>query len=315
MKKFIFFLLFLFAFMSLTQGIFAQESDEQETETDNLAQELTGLVPVFPETTPGLIWVEGEQAVITNFANEAVLDYSSSGQRTLQLNRFTELPGNASFFAEYGVYVPEDGIYELWYGGTPAGPDDILLPSYASPFDLYVNGKLVKRVNRESINVVQGYTPNNYWNRVLPIRFNAGSHRIRFEIRDKRRFDGKFLFFLDAFFLINQERFDPSQGYVPPVFPETRSSRDIDNPFQSLAEYELQLKNAPSDIPLHIRVANVYSMVGDYANAIKTLTKAQLLDPESKDVLLLLSKNYIWRGEVERGLNTYLEYLKINPLG
>ena len=51
--------------ISLVAPLFAQASQK--------------LDPVFPAVAPGLIYLEGEDAVSTNFAKEPTLDYASSG--------------------------------------------------------------------------------------------------------------------------------------------------------------------------------------------------------------------------------------------
>ena len=90
--------------------------------------------PLFPRANRDLVFVEGEDAVSTNFNKEPILNYAASGSRTLQLNRITGLQAGAAFFADFVFYVEEEGVYELWYGGTPPGPREELYPAYASPF-------------------------------------------------------------------------------------------------------------------------------------------------------------------------------------
>jgi len=100
----------------------------------------TGRVePVFPPETPGFAWVEAEDAVSTNFAREATLEYSASQSRILRLNREADAPG-APFYAEYAVLVEEGGSFRLYLAGTLPGPADELLPSYGSPVSVSVDG-------------------------------------------------------------------------------------------------------------------------------------------------------------------------------
>jgi hypothetical protein len=75
------------------------DAGEQETQAPEQLVDSSGIV--YPKEQPGLIYVEAEDAVSTNFAQQAILDYSSSGQRMLQLNRFTALGAGQRYFAEY----------------------------------------------------------------------------------------------------------------------------------------------------------------------------------------------------------------------
>ena len=59
----------------------------QEGEGEALIAPEQKVEPVFPEENEALIFIEGEDAVSTNFTNEPILNYSCSKFRTLQLNR------------------------------------------------------------------------------------------------------------------------------------------------------------------------------------------------------------------------------------
>ena len=93
------------------------------------SQEATKVDPVFGQENKNLVFVEGENAVSTNFATQPILNYSCSGSQTLQLSRTTALQSGAPFYAEFAFYIETPGTYELWYGGTPSGPKDDLSPS------------------------------------------------------------------------------------------------------------------------------------------------------------------------------------------
>ena len=59
-----------------------EESEEsEETSAAPVAEQLQQAV--FPAENPDLVFIEGEDAVTTNFANEAILNYSCSSSRAL----------------------------------------------------------------------------------------------------------------------------------------------------------------------------------------------------------------------------------------
>jgi tetratricopeptide (TPR) repeat protein len=316
--KFAFFVL-LTAVTVLSSPLWAQEAiDEDQTaegaEAEALVAPETKVEPVFPEGNEALIFIEGEDAVSTNFTNEPILNYSCSKFRTLQLNRRTGLQGGRSFYATFVLYVEEPGEYELWYGGTPPGPADEFLPSYASPFSLSLDGGEPLAVNRESISVVEQYAPSYYWNYVGDIPLEAGQHTVDFQVGYTRDYDGKFYFYLDCFFLVKKQAATAlDKGPLPAVFPRDMRDRSIDTPFKPLEEYQIVIRDNPDDLSGYLEIAQIYSLVGDYLNALKYMKRAALLDPENIEVQLLTAKNQIWKGDVSEGLKTYRSLLLLDP--
>ncbi len=271
------------------------------------------IMPEYPEETPGLVFVEGESAVSTNFANEPTLNFGCSGSRTLQLSRTTGLHGGRPFFAEYVFYVPEEGTYEFWYGGTPPGPREDIYPSFASPFSYTLDGNQPVQVYREEMTVVEGYAPGYYWCVVDEIRLQPGSHKIRFEISEQRRYDARYYFYLDALFFFQSGTDLDSLGELPDRFPKSPDERGIDNPFRSIATYENFIRENPDNVAAYIELSLVYSLIGDYVNAVKYLRRASLIEPDNTEIQLLTAKNRIWRGDVAEGLAAYRKLLENDP--
>ncbi|NOY07648.1 MAG: hypothetical protein GXP33_02270 [Spirochaetes bacterium] len=268
----------------------------------------------FPKENPNIIFVEGEDAVSTNFNKEPTLNYSCSGRRTLQLNRASGLQGGASFYADYVFYVPEGGEYELWYGGTPPGPKDDLYPSFVSPFKYTIDNKKTVDRYREDITVVENYAPSYYWNIFGDEKLKAGIHKIRFEVNQKRRYDNRFYFYLDNFFLIRKENGRLIKGSpLPDVFPKNMENRTINFPFRSIDDYLIIIREKSDNPQPLIELSLIYTLIGDYLNALKYLKRASLLAPDNFNILLLIAKNRIWRGDVSIGLKKYRELLKKNP--
>lgn len=270
--------------------------------------------PIYPAEQKGLVYWEAEDAVATNFNKEATLDYNSSGQRMLQLNSATGLYQGAAYFAEYMVSIPEDGTYEFWYGGLPVGPKDELKASYASPFSLILDGAAPLEVFRENINVVERYSIINHWCRfTTPIKLTKGPHKIRLEVKDKRRFDGKFYLFLDALFFLKTPSSEMGKNLLPPLFPQNLNNRSIDNPYLTLAQYEAKIQAAPKVVANYVDIAQVYTLLGDYTNALKYLNQAKILSPDDPELLLLVAKNKIWSRELDDGFQVFKTYLSRKP--
>lgn len=271
------------------------------------------LEPVFPNENSALIYIEGEDAVSTNFANQAVSNYGCSGFRSVQLSRNTGLQAGAAFYAEFVFYAEEDGDYEFWYGGTPPGPADDLNPSYASPFSYSLDDGELKAVYREDIQVIEGYTPSYYWNKISVENLSAGPHRLRIEVSEKRRYDGRYYFYLDSLFFINKEKQAEIAENRPAVFPSVLESTAIDRPFLTINDYKSYIDKNPDDGSALIELSLVYSLLGDYQASLKTLSKAMALNASDPYPIVLAAKNRLWKGDVNESLALYERALSVDP--
>ena len=266
---------------------------------------------IVPQRDPNLIFVEGEDAISTNFARGPILNYDCSGFRTLQLNQSASLSGNSVYFADFAFYADSTGTYELWYGGTPPANKDEAQVSYASPFNLVLDKTSTFEIYRDSVHVVENYTPGYYWNLVGDFPIQRGSHRLRFEVPKPRNYDGKYFFYLDNFFLIKKENGQRLPIAIKPaVFPHNMDDRSIDRSFYSLDEYQKRIKDNPNDTVAPIELSMVYSMIGDYYNALKYLRRADLLNPQQKNIMLLMAKNTLWKGDTVGALALYKNLLQ-----
>lgn len=269
--------------------------------------------PVFPDSPTGLVWVEAENAISTNFSSQAVLDYGSSGFRQLQLNREGQ-SGAAPFYADYAFFVEEEGTWDLWLGGTPPGPASDLIASFISPLRISINDGAPLEIFREAVEVNERYSVNNYWYKVVePVQLKAGVNTIRIEITETRRYDSRYYFFLDAFFLTRQGS-PLAQGQIdrallPDRFPENLDDRSINTPFQSIPQYEYKIQLEPRNKESYLLLAQVYSLIGDHGNAVKTISRGRLIAGDDPAFTLLAAKSRIWSGEIDEGLRLYREYL------
>lgn len=266
--------------------------------------------PIIPETNINIIQQEAENAIVTNFATQATLNYSASGQRTLQLNTYNSNYKSNAYFSEYVVYIDTAGSYSFWYSGTPPGTKDDVYPSYSSPFTLVIDENKYSKY-REDVNVIENYAPGLYWIKAHEIELTAGYHKIRFEVNEKRRFDGKFYFYIDSFFLFNGDTKNP--GSTPEVFPKNMDDRSIDNSFRSISYYQNSIKNNPTATENYMSLANIYILIGDYLNAIKMLSRIIQIDPSNRAAQLLMAKSRIWNGNTDRGIKAYEDYLSLYP--
>ncbi len=302
----------LLVVLLLISGVASAQNENEITKEEAVPAEK--IKPVLPQTGSSIIFIEGEDAVATNFNREPILNYSCSGYETLQLNQATGLQGDSVYYADYVFYVEEDSDYEFWYGGTPPGNKDELVPSFSSPFHYKLDSFYEYDVYREDVNVVGGYAPAYYWNYVSDITLSRGEHRITFEVPVRRSFDSKFFFYLDNFFLVKKvDGARVIEGDIPPVFPTDMNNRFMDAPFRSIEDYEISIRDNPEESRNYIEISMIYSLIGDYLSSLKNLRKALLLEPDDPDILLLTAKNYIWKGSYSDGLYQYRDLLQLVP--
>ncbi|HOX16871.1 MAG TPA: hypothetical protein PKW82_00320 [Spirochaetales bacterium] len=272
--------------------------------------------PVFPAETPGFAWVEAEDAVSTNFAREATLDYSASRSRTLRLNREGDAPG-APFYAEYALLVEEAGTFRLYVAGTLPGPADELLPSYGSPLSVSVDGGAPRPLFRENVAVVEAYGVGGFWYAAEDrISLEPGMHTLRFEAAERRRHDRRWYLALDAFFLLADgspvAAPDFDRSVLPERFPRDLADRSLDNPYLTLAQYSARIDADPSDRGAYLSLAQVYGMIGDHANALRTLARGKLAAGDDPRFTLLSARSRVWSGEGEEGLRLFREFLGVS---
>ncbi len=296
--------LFLGVGLLCTLPIFAQN-----TPTPSPA----GLQPIFLDSPQGLVYIEAEDAVSTNFTTQPTLDYGSSGQRMLQLNR-TEPPSQGDgYFAEFVFLLDNPGTYRFAYNGTPPGPRDSLLPSYASPLRMYLNNELVGEYYREDVAVVQAHSSILYWVYVDDLVLDGGVNVLRLEVNQRRRYDNRFFLYLDSLFFLDVQAPYPDVASLAHPFPLDLDDRSIDNPYRSLREYESRIEANPEEIQNYLTIATVSSLLGDHECAIRFLLRGLLVRPDEPQLLVQLARNRIWRGDFREGMETFERYLRVNP--
>lgn len=265
-------------------------------------------IAVLPETNNDLIYIEAEEALVTNFSTIPTLNYSASGQRTLQLNTYNS--SSSGYFAEFVVYIEEEGEYSFWYGGTPPGTKDDLYPSFSSPFTLKIDDT-EELVFREDVNVVETYAPGLYWIKSKSYNLTEGYHNISIFIKDKRGFDGKYYFYLDSFFLFKGDESNP--GLTPYLFPINMEDRSIDQPFNTISFYQNRIKEEPEKVGNYMSLAHIYILIGDFFNSIKMLNRVLQIEPNNRSARLLMAKARIWNGDIDTGLTAYEIFLNQFP--
>ncbi len=270
--------------------------------------------PVFPTENQNLIFVEGEDAVVTNFDKQPIFNYSASGLRTLQLSTTSDPNDNFGYYADYVFYVDRPGTYELWYGGTPPGPYGTSEPSYTSPFEYVLDGESPVQVYANDVSVGKSYTPSFYWNQVGRVNLSAGRHQLQFRVTEKRKYDNRYFFYLDCFFLVRVQNGVPvSEQPLPELFPSSLKGGTTGLPYKFIEDYLIEIRDHPANVQAYIDLSLDYALVGDNLSALKYLNRAGELDPNNETVSLLKAKNLLWKGDTANGLSAYRDLLNKDP--
>ncbi|MFW5695124.1 MAG: tetratricopeptide repeat protein [Alkalispirochaeta sp.] len=262
------------------------------------------------------ITVEAEDAVSTNFAADAVLLFGTGNNRTLQLNE-RSLLGDTPFYAEYAVYAPDAGDYELWYGGSIPGSRDTLIPSYGSPLVLRINDDPEVELFWEDVQVGPIYSTPYRWVRASTVSLQEGLNQVRIEVRERRRFDGRFFLYLDQLVFRpaegngdgdgdDESGADEAESYSAEQLPP--DSELSDEP-ESIEDVLITVRDNPDDIAAWIRLADLYTLVGDHINALRYLNRAAVVEDQNPEILRRTARNLMWRGDLEGALDAYWQLL------
>lgn len=233
---------------------------------------LAMLVGLCPASTPtgqsaAGVWVEAEDAEETNFrpavsVNVAADGTGASGSMVLALNVETR-PGNdpSVYYSEHTFSVGEAGDYAFWLSTTPQPV------GWVSPLYVKIDDGDFTLVGGPQSGTQYGGSGNKFyaWIKVGVFRLESGTHRLRFEVRDLRAMDRRFVAFIDAFFFTKDQDYRPRGNrprYSPqPPFAEVLKGR-------SLEEYVKSL-----ELPLYFKgMARTQEQIGA-ASAAEVLAK------------------------------------------
>ena len=296
--------------------------------TQNAPAQPTPQAGSSPDGITAAITVEAEDAVSTNFAAEPVLLFGAGNNRTLQLNQ-QSLIGDTPYYAEYAVYAPSSGSYEFWYGGSIPGSREPLLPSYGSPLVVTINDQPEYQIFWEDVAVGPTYSSPYRWVRTGTVDLQQGLNQVRIEVRERRRYDGRLFLYLDrlAFRPATTTTADQPAAGQPTADRPASSDEAAAGPSvnrlpatdalqtepESIEDLLVTVRDQPDDVGAWVRLADLYTLVGDHINAIRYLNRAAIIDDRNPAILGLLARNLLWRGDVNGALDAYWRLLSADP--
>lgn len=167
------------------------------------------------------IWVEGEDAVQTNFHSGKVINAHRSGPSGGMFLRLYVNPANQNlpqppYYARYKMDVPESGVYNLWIAATPQNA------SWASPISWSVDGGAVTSLkDKRWTGASYGEPRMSYngwvfgWILAGSVDLSAGEHEIELRVEQPRTGGGNnYIACVDALLLTSDRTFVPSGNHT-----------------------------------------------------------------------------------------------------
>ena len=190
------------------------------------------------------IWLEGENAISTNFAKEKTYNFFCSDRQALQLSKDVDPKTDKGYYATYVFYVPNTKNYDFWMGCSPPGSTQADKPGYASPIEWRIDDGAFQKASSENTYVKEFYAPGSfYWTKITSGYLTGGKHTLTIRINQKRSSGWDYYFYIDAIVFIPKY-----SDYLIPLmnFPETSPSDFSDKgkpiKFNTIENYKKKIK-------------------------------------------------------------------------
>jgi hypothetical protein len=125
-----------------------------------------------------------------------------------------ELPDEGHALFQYVISADRDGYYKIFVGGSPPGPSGDTGHQSASAYDVLIDGTLSLLVSEESKKAqLKKAFGNDFYSdfvygsglsftKIGEFYLTAGEHRLEFKISRPEPYEKKYVFWLDAIFLV-----------------------------------------------------------------------------------------------------------------
>ncbi len=259
------------------------------------------------------IWIEGENAVSTNFAREPIYNFFCSNKFALQLSKDVD-PPQEGYFATYVFYVTHTKEYDFWMGCTPPGSTYKDRPGYASPIEWKIDNGPFQTASAENVYVKNFYGIGGfYWVKIASGTLNAGKHTLTIRVKQKRSSGWDYYFYIDAILLFPQYSTGIAQLMdFPDVAPKDFSTPGDGLLFNIPEFYEKKLRTNISDREALFTLVQIYGWLYDYNKAIFLLQKYLEKNPRDIDMRLQLAAFYSWSDQLDAAISEYKNIISID---
>lgn len=162
------------------------------------------------------VFIEAEDAIVTNFTNKATAFFFASNKHTLQLSKEPSGEKN-EFYAKYVFFNTIDREYDIWVGATPPGGKR---NPYMSPFYISFDEGTRHKVTSESVRYSNYYTHGGfYYYKALSGRIPYGQHSFQIIVKDGRTYDKKYVLYIDNIIIVPKNKNIIAYQNTPDPFP------------------------------------------------------------------------------------------------
>ncbi|MBP8986745.1 MAG: tetratricopeptide repeat protein [Spirochaetes bacterium] len=264
-------------------------------------------------TYKNYIWIEGENAVSTNFAREPIYNFFCSNRFALQLAKDVDPPADG-YYANYVFYVTHTKEYDLWLGCTPPGSMYHDRPGYASPIEWKVDNGPFQSASAENVYVKDFYGIGGfYWVKIATGTLNAGKHNLTIRVKQKRSSGWDYYFYIDAILFLPHYSIDIAELMnFPEVAPKNFTTPGEGILFDDINEYEKKIRTNINDRGTLFTLVQIYGWLYDYNKAIVLLQRYLEKNPRDIQMRLLLAANYSWSDQLDAAINEYKNIIAID---
>ncbi len=260
------------------------------------------------------IWIEGENAVTTNFAREKTYNFFCSGNYALQLSREADPSSDKGYYATYVFYVPGSKKYDFWMGCTPPGSRSGNGVGYASPVEWKIDDGNYRAASSENVYVKNFYANGGfYWTKISTGTLNAGKHTLTIRINQKRASGWDYYFYVDAimFMPAYSDYLVPLMEF-PEKAPENFDTRGKGVTFRPASEYEAIVRRTPGNRDVVFNLLQVYGWLYEYDKAINVCRDYLERNPGDIQMRLLLASNLAWSDRLDEAIREYKNIISID---
>jgi hypothetical protein len=155
-----------------------------------------------------VIVIEGESSVDSNFVDGPGHIFKNrqlfNGQSlVLSVSQEKE----EDYYVSYDFEILKDEVYNIFLAGTPPGPQ-VEGSRWNSPYSVIVDEKIIKNLTEERLreewpkfnqfNYAKG---GYYFIKLITVELDKGRHKLRINIDQRRKHDGRFTIYIDAIIL------------------------------------------------------------------------------------------------------------------
>ncbi|MDY6967237.1 MAG: gliding motility-associated C-terminal domain-containing protein [Spirochaetota bacterium] len=264
-------------------------------------------------TYKNYIWIEGEDAVATNFSKEKVYNFFCSDRFTLQLSKDTDPSSEKGYYATYVFYISRSKEYDFWMGCSPPGSLESDKPGYASPFEWKIDDGALRKASSENIYTKEFYAPGSYyWVKISSGKLDVGRHTLTIRVNQKRSSGWDYYFYIDAIcFIPTYSKYLIPLMQFPEAAPDDFNEIGKGIKFEKIDFYKKKIKKNPFDKQSIFDLIQIYIWLYDYGKAINLCENYLKLKPTEIKIRFLLASALAWSGRLDDSIKEYKNIISI----